>query len=226
MSPTMLAFLENETALKRFLGRILPITADVEDIAQEALLRAFVASSTETVLMPKAFLFRIARNLAFNERARMWNTTTTLVGGSSELDGMGPDEHVSSEDRLDSDRKMTLFYEAISHLPSKCRQVFVLRKVHELSYKEIADQMGISVSTVEKHIAIGLARCSDYLCERGYDVGELSLNEKVELHAPQPSHAEARMAGSCARFSVRSRPRSSAGALGRRRPPELSLSAC
>lgn len=199
-TPTMLAFLENETALKRFLGRILPIAADVEDIAQEAFLRAFVASSTETVRMPKAFLFRIARNLAINERSRMWNTTTTLVGDSSELDGLGTDDDVSSEDRLDSNRKMLLLSEAISLLPTKCRQVFLLRKVHELSHKDIADQMGISVSTVEKHIAMGLVRCSKYMSEHGYDVGVTSIEKTLELTDPVPSGGEARMAGSRRQF--------------------------
>jgi RNA polymerase sigma factor (sigma-70 family) len=225
MSPTMLAFLENETALKRFLGRILPISADVEDIAQEAFLRAFVASSTETVLMPKAFLFRIARNLAFNERSRMWNTTTTLVGDSSELDGLGADEGVSSEERLDSHRKMQLFSEAISHLPTKCRHVFLLRKVHELSHKDIADQMGISVSTVEKHIAMGLDRCSQYLRERGYDVGVASIEKSLELADRKPSREAPRTA-------VRRHTSKGRSSHWMRRPrtalntPELTLSAC
>jgi RNA polymerase sigma factor (sigma-70 family) len=224
MSPTMLAFLENETALKRFLGRILPISADVEDVAQEAFLRAFVASSTETVLMPKAFLFRIARNLAINERSRMWNTSTTFVGDSSELDGLGSHEGVSSEEQLDSHRKMQLFSEAISHLPAKCRHVFLLRKVHELSHKEIAEQMGISVSTVEKHIAMGLDRCSEYLRERGYDVGVASIEQTFEVterpssEAPSAS-ARRHVAKGRSRNWLR-RPRT---ALNTR---ELSLSAC
>jgi len=178
MSRITLTFLENQAALKRFLGRMLPVAADVEDAAQEVFLRAHVASSTETVVAPKAFLFRIARNLAINERARMWHTSTTLIGDSYDLQGLGADDFVSSEDRWDSDRKMLLFSEAVADLPAKCQQVFVLRKLHDASHKEIAEKMGVSVSTVEKHIATGLARCTEYLSVRGYGVGESAVERR------------------------------------------------
>jgi RNA polymerase sigma factor (sigma-70 family) len=180
MTQALRTFLECEPALKRFLARILPSALDVEDVAQEAFLRTFVASTTQTVLAPKAFLFRIARNLALNQRSLMWNTTTTSVGDSGDLDFMGSVDDVSGEDRLDSHRKMLLFNEAIAHLPTQCRRVFLLRKIHELSHKEIAAQLGISVSTVEKHIATGLVRCGNYLSERGYDVGETSITKSVK----------------------------------------------
>ena len=181
MSPTMMAFIENEVALKRFLGRMLPTESDVEDVAQETCIRAFAAASTQTVLMPKAFLFRIAKNLALNERSRMWNTTTTFVGDAAELDDLGADENeVSGEDRFDSHRKMKLLEEAIGQLPAQCRRVFRLRKIDELSHKEIAAEMGISVSTVEKHIATGLVRCKKYLADRGYEVGTPSRAKSVE----------------------------------------------
>ena len=173
MTPTLAAFLDNETALKRFLSRILPTESDVEDIAHEAFIRAYSASATQAIMMPKAFLFRIAKNLAINERSRMWNTTTTFVGDAEELDslGAGNDSEVSGEDRLDSHRKFELLAQAIDQLPSQCRRVFILRKIEGYSHKEIAAEVGISVSTVEKHIAAGLVRCQKYLADRGYEVG-------------------------------------------------------
>jgi len=45
-----------------------------------------------------------------------------------------------------------------------------MRKVHGLSHKEISERLNISVSTVEKHVASGLLRCSVYLRESGYPV--------------------------------------------------------
>lgn len=197
MSPTISAFLENEPALKRFLGRMLPTASDVEDIVQETFIRAYAASARQTVLMPKAFLFRIARNLALNERSRMWNTTTTFVGDSAELDALSADDDdVPGEDRFDSRRKMQLLEAAIAQLPPQCRRVFQLRKIEELSHKEIAAEMGISVSTVEKHIATGLVRCRKYLADRGYEIGGAST---VKSHEPETSEMEAR--GSISRFT-------------------------
>lgn len=192
MLPIALTFLQNQTALKRFLGRMLPIAADVEDAAQEVFLRAHIAASTETVVSPKAFLFRIARNLAINERAQMWHTSTTLIGDSYDLHGLGADDAVSSEDRWDSDRKMLLFSEAVAHLPAKCQQVFVLRKLYDVSHKEIAKKLGVSVSTVEKHIATGLARCTEYLSKHGYCVGDNSARSRLSSHVPSPQTSVAR----------------------------------
>lgn len=164
-------FLESEVPLKRFLGSILPSESDVEDIAQEAFIRAYSASATQKILKPRAFLFRIAKNLAINERGRMWNKTTTFVGDVQELDSFGIGENeVSGEDRLDSHRKVKLLAEAIELLPPKCRRAFVLRKIECMSHKEIAANLNISVSTVEKHIAAGLLRCKNYLSIHGYDM--------------------------------------------------------
>jgi RNA polymerase sigma-70 factor (ECF subfamily) len=66
---------------------------------------------------------------------------------------------------------MAIFAEAISALPPQCRRVFLLRKVQGLSQKDVAQRLGLSVSTVEKHLATGLVKCSEYLKLRGYEVG-------------------------------------------------------
>jgi DNA-directed RNA polymerase specialized sigma24 family protein len=52
-------------------------------------------------------------------------------------------------------------------LPPLCRRVFVLRKVYRLSHDEIAEVLGVSHSTIEKHVAKGLIRCRDYLRDAG-----------------------------------------------------------
>jgi RNA polymerase sigma-70 factor (ECF subfamily) len=55
----------------------------------------------------------------------------------------------------------------VDRLPPLCRRVFVLRKVYKLSHTEIAEVLGVSHSTIEKHVAKGLLRCRDYLREHG-----------------------------------------------------------
>ena len=53
------AFLENYVFLKRFLARFFQDNRDIEDVAQEAYLRAYVAEQKREIEQPKAFLFRI-----------------------------------------------------------------------------------------------------------------------------------------------------------------------
>ena len=48
---------------------------------------------------------------------------------------------------------------AIVEMPPQCQRVFIMHKVYGFKYKEIAQQLGISVSTVEKHIMTGLKKC-------------------------------------------------------------------
>ena len=168
MSRVLHAYIEHEAALRRFLSRFLSRAQDIEDVSQEAFLKAFAAEATQPVLAPKAFLFRIAKNLALNERARFVNSRTGPFEGGDAGAAAVPSEAPSAEDQTMAREKLALFCEAISSLPPQCRQVFVLRKVQGYSQKEIARRTGVSVSTVEKHIALGLVRCSAYLERHGY----------------------------------------------------------
>ena len=164
-------YVQNEAALKRFLRRFTVHAADAEDLAQEAFLRAFAAEANRSIASPRAFLFRVARNLALNERAKAANVATVPLEVFGENSVVGDVGQVALEDEMDARQRMRMLAEAMASLPPQCSKVFLLRKVHGLSYKEIAEQLGISVSTAEKHAALGLLRCSEYLRRQGYGVG-------------------------------------------------------
>jgi RNA polymerase sigma-70 factor (ECF subfamily) len=67
---------------------------------------------------------------------------------------------------LESREELRALADAIAELPAQCRRVFTLRKVYSLSPDEIAVRLGLSVSTVEKHLVKGLRYCSDKLGRR------------------------------------------------------------
>jgi RNA polymerase sigma-70 factor, ECF subfamily len=52
---------------------------------------------------------------------------------------------------------------AITQLPEKCRQIFLLKREEDLTYKEIAEQLGISVKTVENQMGIALKKIKEHL---------------------------------------------------------------
>jgi len=56
--------------------------------------------------------------------------------------------------------------EAVAGLPPQCRRVYLMRKVYGMSHKEIAGQLGIAVSTVEKHLIKGVKLCDRYVREK------------------------------------------------------------
>jgi RNA polymerase sigma factor (sigma-70 family) len=171
-------FVTHQGSLKRFIARFFSRTQDIEDIAQETYLRAFDAErSGEEVRSPKAFLFRIAKNAALNELARKSRLLTDYIEDSSTPDVI--ERGASVEEQVMAQEKLAMFCRAVASLPTQCRKAFLMRKVYGLSHKDIAEQLGISTSTVEKHVASGLLRCSTYLREGGYPVDVVaSLDEE------------------------------------------------
>lgn len=180
MSAVTIAFLENNTFLKRFLMRFLYKQQDIEDVAQEAYLRAYIAEQRNEIDQPKAFLFRIARNVALTKLSRKSRQITdyleeTGTPGVTEFEA-GTDEELEAEESLG------LYCEAVAALPEKCRQVFLLRKVHGLAHREIAERLSLSVSSVEKYLRNGLLACRAFVRERE--------GATVVTHAPK--HAPGR----------------------------------
>jgi RNA polymerase sigma-70 factor (ECF subfamily) len=162
-------FLAQQFSLKRFIARFFSSPQDIEDVAQEAYLRAFNAEKAgEEVRSPKAFLFRIAKNVALNELASKSRLLTDYIEDSTAQDVI--DKGSSTEEQAIGHEKLAMFCRAVASLPVQCRRTFLMRKVYGLSHKEISEQLGISISTVEKHVASGLLRCSMYLREGGYPV--------------------------------------------------------
>jgi len=72
-------------------------------------------------------------------------------------------EQAGVEQQVDRGQQMRLLLQAVNGLPPKCRDVFVLRMIDGLSQREIAERLGIAVSTVEKHLARGLQQCRQEL---------------------------------------------------------------
>ena len=62
----------------------------------------------------------------------------------------GPEEITAGRERLDCLRA------AIQELPERTRQIFVLHRLEELTYDQVADRLGISESSVQKHLAKAL----------------------------------------------------------------------
>lgn len=160
--------MEHRTFLKRFLSGFLASPDDIEDVVQETFLRAYRAEHKDTVIRsPKAFLFRIARNLALKELRRKSRRITSYIEdlGATEV----IDEQSSVEDQVAQRERLAVFCKAAATLPLQCRRAFLLRKIYGLSQKEISRELNISVSTVEKHLATGLTRCNAFMAARGHE---------------------------------------------------------
>src|ERR1700742_1903417 len=101
-------FLENEVALKRYLRRFIRLREAADDLAQEAFLRAFAAESGRVIELPKAFLFKVAKNLALNELARQSSMTTEALGDLKDLQVLEDSSQAPVDDVIDSRERVRL----------------------------------------------------------------------------------------------------------------------
>lgn len=185
MSAMLEVFQANEAALRRYLQRHLRPGMDLEDSLQEAFLLAFKAEQAQKIANPRAFLFTVARNVALGELRRAGTSPIDRYESADrllEING-NADSSNDSSNIVDGQRKLFVLVQAIQSLPPRCREAFLLRRVDGLSFKSIAEQMAISPSAAEKHVALGLVRCKQALEAAGYRPEEFgaSRSEGVPL---------------------------------------------
>ena len=165
----------HRAALHRYLQRFTSGAEDVEDLVQETYVRMYALRDYRNIESPRALLFRIAHNMAV-ERARRQSTQATDSVADLELLNVYSTE-APADEQIDARRRFESFCAAVDRLPPLCRRVFVLRKVYRLSHDEIAEVLGVSHSTIEKHVAKGLLRCRDYMRE----IGSMGMTDAKEM---------------------------------------------
>lgn len=139
--------------LRRYLARILGNSTEAQDVAHDAYLRVYPTVQNQSAERPKALLYVTARRLAINRLKRRSISplaTTTLDMDTAASSTPGVAQQVMARQEL------RLLEQAIAELPDGCRAVLLLRKVELLSHREIADRLGLAISTVEKQHARAL----------------------------------------------------------------------
>jgi RNA polymerase sigma factor (sigma-70 family) len=144
----------------RLFAARLGSRAEAEDLVQDLYLRLSGMETVGAVDNPSALLHRIGSNLMLDRlrsqkrsgaRDNDWRAVnTTAVAGQEIADEPSADEVVAGRQRLQA------LVDAVEDLPEKTRQAFQLHKLDGHSHVETARRMGISVSTVEKHISSAL----------------------------------------------------------------------
>lgn len=154
-----------EPALRAYLQKRFPGISDHDDLVQEAYLRLLRARREGRVTCAKAFLFTITRNLAIDTFRRRRAAIHESISG--DLDHPALEEPLDFVVASEHQHRLNVLLEAVVALPERCRMVMMLRHLDGLSYKEIADQLGISANTVRVHMVKGVKECTAYLRERG-----------------------------------------------------------
>ena len=152
-------FEQYSAMLKRYLWSKVRSQEDVADLMHETYERFQRHKDRIELATAQNFLFTIARNLIID---RVRHKRVSEVDQDVDVEQL-LDPLPSPEQQIIDAEAVTALNSAIESLPSQCRRVFVMRKIHQLSQKDIAEKLSISVSTVEKHIAMGMKQCRQRL---------------------------------------------------------------
>lgn len=145
--------------LNAYFRRRLPASADAEDLTQEVFLRFARHGDRLTAENLDALVFTIAANL-LRDLARR-NVTRGPAALSVEQDAItsfDPNliEVIDAERVLLGKDDLNLALAALRELSERTRDVFVLQRLQGFKNREIAKELGISVSAVEKHMVRAL----------------------------------------------------------------------
>ncbi|MFW5866369.1 MAG: sigma-70 family RNA polymerase sigma factor [Armatimonadota bacterium] len=143
--------------------------ADAEDVAQEALMKAYGAFDRfELGTNFRAWVLRILTNTYINEFRRRrrtpdmtdWDNLPRETLGKVSEDGDADPESALLEDALDAEVE-----QALSEIPEVFREAVLLCDMHEMAYNEIAAALGIPIGTVRSRIARGRGLLQEKLRE-------------------------------------------------------------
>ena len=157
--------LKNE--LFRMALRITQNTAEAEDVVQETMLKVWSRREQwEQLDSIKAFCLTICRNLSLDKARRMDNQTQSLDAAIDPADHShtaNPEEQTVQRDRV------LLVRQLISQLPEKQRSCMQLRDIEGMSYKDIAEVLGIN----EQQVKINIFRARQSIKERFFEIEKM-----------------------------------------------------
>jgi RNA polymerase sigma-70 factor (ECF subfamily) len=143
LAELLLSHLDSAYNLARWLVRS---AEDAEDVVQQAYLRAFQYSGGFRGGDVRAWLLAIVRNTSYGWLRKM-RAGEPIVQFDEEIHTSGM-KTSNPEQRLLQNADARLIEKTLNELPVRFREILVLRELEELSYKEIADVMGMPMGTV------------------------------------------------------------------------------
>ncbi|PHR57773.1 MAG: RNA polymerase subunit sigma-24 [Robiginitomaculum sp.] len=153
-------YIEQQAALLRFLIARLRNPTLAEDVLQDLYIKLAECRLPEQIENQTGFLFRMASNLAFDHirkikrskvRDHAWSDLNhEKIGNDYKIDTPHVDDALIAKERLAA---LMLCLESLS---PKAREAFTRHKIRGQSYRQVADEMDITIGTVGKHMVKAL----------------------------------------------------------------------
>lgn len=148
-------YLAHHGWLQGWLRKKVGNAFDAADLAQSTFLKVLGAKGLDQLQEPRAYLTTIARNLLINQVRRRAIEQAYLDALAAMPEPVAPPpevRHMVLETLVEIDRRL-------GRLPALAKQAFLLAQLEGLGHGEIAAELGISISTVKRHLAKAAMRC-------------------------------------------------------------------
>ena len=120
------------------------------DIAQDSFMKIWEKNLEYNENQIKGLLYKISKELWISQYRKLDSAR------KFELNLTYEDERITPEDLLEYDELRVKYEEVLSILPENQREVFLMSRMEDLTYKEIADRLDISVKAIEKRMSLAL----------------------------------------------------------------------
>ena len=160
-----LPHLDTAYALARWMTRN---DADAADVVQEAFLRAFRYFDSYRGDDAKSWVLKIVRRTCYSWLARNRPADVVSLEAEEEFGDAVAASAIDAEALLESRSDLRRLDQLIEALPAPLREMIVLRELHELGYREIAEVTDVPIGTVMSR----LHRARSLLLRADYQTGD------------------------------------------------------
>jgi RNA polymerase sigma-70 factor (ECF subfamily) len=142
----------------RFLNHYTHDLHAIEEVVQEVFVKLWIDFQGKEIGYIKTYLYNSARNRMLNYLRDSGNRHLLLEKWARiELEDKG------SVDCINRDEFLLLLQTAVDTLPTSCKEIYMMSREKQLTYKKIAQIRGISVKTVENQMGIALKKIREYI---------------------------------------------------------------
>lgn len=134
---------------------------EAEDILQDAWVKMACYGRKHPILQPEAFLMRTALNLSVDAYRMSVSHGEEVAVEDVVLIDVGP----SMDDVVLAKERMARLNTCLRRLSPKTRDIFLSYRLEGLTYQEIAARHGLSVSSVEKHVARAMLQIAGWMAD-------------------------------------------------------------
>ena len=154
-------FHEFQPMLTGFAYKYVKSSEDAQGIVQEVFVSVWKnRGHLELNSKLKSYLFTATKNKSLNflDKRKIYTVSIDAAKEEDRPEIQIEDGSNIASDDMELAELQAVIMEEVQKLPPKCRQIFILSRQEQLSYKEIAAQLGVSTKTVENQIGIALKR--------------------------------------------------------------------